>query len=69
MGFLEAGWGGQRKKQDPKERGRGPIGTNQCTHCKEEGRWRNKSPTFIKENRNKNLHQEMLKREGETNDK
>ena len=34
--FLEAGGARQKKKQDPRRR-RGPLGINQCAHCKEEG--------------------------------
>ena len=51
--FLVTGRQGQRKKQNPKGRRRGPIDINQCAYCKEEGHWRRKCPKLTKRKKKK----------------
>ena len=67
--FLEAEWWGQKKKGDPKGKKGGPLGTNQCAYCKEEGHWRRKFPKLKRESGDEKSHQETLKRWGESDDK
>ena len=50
--FLEMGWGGQRKRQDPIERRRDSLGISQCAYCREGGHWRDECPKRKRENRN-----------------
>ena len=46
--FVETGWQNKRKRQDTKEKKRGPLDANQYVYCKKEGYWGKECPKFKK---------------------